>query len=270
MTTIDFAIVTHRPEGIFNLAKCDLPILDGVRYVVSWQNHGDTPIPESLKRDDVEIHRFSGIGLSANRNNALEYCRAKVIVFADDDLTFFVDGIRELQNVYSENPEIDLIVTRAIHGEKRMPNDKVMLNQYIPKGFYVSSIELSFRRSCGLRCCPEVGLGAPSGIESGEDELLFTTALRRGMICWYFPITVCKHEHPSTGTKAALTPGSLRGSGCVIAISYPLPEAAIRLGLKIWRVWRSGRASFWSAVRNIIAGASASGGVRRRNRKYLW
>ena len=86
MLTLDIAIVTHRPEGIARVAAMNLPVIDGVRYVVSWQSHEEAPVPESLVRDDVEIHRFDGRGISLNRNHAYDHCRADIVLNADDDL----------------------------------------------------------------------------------------------------------------------------------------------------------------------------------------
>ncbi len=76
LPTLDLLVATHRPEGILRVAQMVLPPIAGVRYVVSWQNHHDAPEPEVLKRPDVTILRFDGVGLSANRNNALANCTA--------------------------------------------------------------------------------------------------------------------------------------------------------------------------------------------------
>ncbi len=270
MITIDFAIATHQAQVIERLASCELPRIEGVRYIVSWQSHGGAPLPAALRRSDVEVYRFEGVGLSANRNNAIGHCRAEVVAFADDDLEFFTDGIRELQRVYADHPEVDFIIFRSLRGPLTKPESDFPVNLPLPRGFFVTSFEISFRRRCNLRCCDEVGLGSPSGIEAGEDELLLHSALRRGLTCHYFPATVCAHEHPSTGSKPNLTPGNLRGFGCVIALIYNPFQVALRLPLKIWRIWRSGRAGFSSAAINIMRGALAARSIRRRNRSTLW
>ena len=270
MTTVDFAIATHKPSGIRRLAECNLPALPGVRYVVSWQNHEDAPIPQTLDRPDITIHRYDGQGQSNNRNNAITRCTADVIVTSDDDLEFFPEGIRALQQTYSENPDIDFIVFRAIHETLRKPDRACHLSYPLPKDFFVGCIELSFRRKCGLLCCPDLGLGSPAGMDGGEDELLFATALRRGLNCWYFPITVCRHDHPSTGSKAHLTPGNLRAAGCVIALTFPWWQTMLRVPLKIWRISRQRRAPLGSAILNVTKGALAARRLRRRNRNYLW
>lgn len=87
--TLQVAIPTHAPEGISRIERVLLPPREGVGYVVSWQDHRNARIPDAVAaRDDVEVLRFDGRGLSANRNNALEHCRADIILIGDDDLVY--------------------------------------------------------------------------------------------------------------------------------------------------------------------------------------
>ena len=69
--TVDIAIITYKPEGIERLSKMQLPQMEGVRYVVSWQAHELASVPEELLRDDIVVYRFDKNGQSYNRNNAI-------------------------------------------------------------------------------------------------------------------------------------------------------------------------------------------------------
>lgn len=257
MITLDIAIATHKPEGIRRLAQAELPVIDGVRYVVSWQSHQDAEIPAALLRDDVEIHRFDGHGQSRNRNNSVEHCRADVVMTSDDDLIFFPEGIRALMEAYEAHPEVDFISFRSIHKSGvRYPAEPSRLHRILPKGYYVACFELSFRRGCGLRFCTELGLNSPR-MHGGEDEILLQSAIRRGLNCWFWPITVCEHDHPSTGTKARFSNENLRASGAVIALTFGW-QALLRVPLKAWRVARAGQASLPRALFYIAQGAVES------------
>ena len=72
----------------------DAPALPGVRYIVSWQNHADAPVPETLlKRSDMEIYRLEEQGVSSNRNNALDHASTEVKQILDDEVTKLPEGI---------------------------------------------------------------------------------------------------------------------------------------------------------------------------------
>lgn len=269
--SLDLAVATHRPEGIRRLEKMVLPEIPGVTYVVSWQNHEDAPVPESLRRDDVRIFRFEGNGQSANRNNALEHCRGDIVLNSDDDLTLYPDGLRKIREIFAENPDLDVASFRSDHGDmSRFPEVSVRLGRTLPKGYHVSGIEIAFRRGRigSLRFCPELGLASPS-LHGGEDEMFMHSAVMRGLECRYFPVTICAHPHESTGSKGSLSDGNMRAQGCVIALMYP-GTWPLRVMLKAWRLCRRRQSGFARAVRCVAEGAFAAHGVLARNHDVMW
>lgn len=271
MLTLDLAIVTYRPEGIERVARMKLPRVPGVRYIVSWQEDGGAPVPPPLRRDDVEVFRHDRPGISSNRNNAIARCRADIVLLADDDITFGEDNLEAVRLTFENNPDVDVATFRSVkHGGTVYPASATQLRQPLPKGYSVTSFEIALRRSTagGLRCCTELGLGSPR-LHGGEDEILLLTALKRGLRCMYFPVTVCEHPHPSTGTKARLTAGNLEAAGCVIALYYPL-SCILRVPLIAVRHARGGRASLFRALLHLSRGALSAPGLLRRNRPALW
>lgn len=271
MMTLDLAIATHRPDGIRRVAATVLPPVEGIRYVVSWQAHENFPLPRALKRPDVEVHRFDGAGQSLNRNNAIDRCKADVIVMADDDLTYSSSGLLELLEFYKTHPDVDFVTFRTErHGAPRWPQSACQLKNNFPKNFHVACFELSLRRSTAgcLRFCPELGLNSPS-LHGGEDEALLLSAINRGLNCMFIPVTVGAHPQPSTGTKSTPTDANLRAQGCVSALMYPL-TAFLRIPLKALRLAREGKSGFWRALCCLSRGALQAPGVLRRNRRYLW
>lgn len=270
LPTIDVVIATHRPEGIRRVETMDAPALPGVRYIVSWQNHADAPVPETLlKRSDMEIYRLEEQGVSSNRNNAIDHASAEVILVLDDDVTIFPEGILALQEYYRDHPEAEFLTYRTLPLHRKVyPKVETPLCLPLPKGYYGTGIELSFRLKTGLRFCPDLGPGG-GRYDGGEDEAIVLAAIHRGLDCRYIPVTVCAHPHPSTGTKATLTDDNLRASGLVIALQYPW-SAWLRVPLKAWRNARRGRAGFLRALFLSIKGAVAAPRLRRRNRDTLW
>lgn len=271
MMTLDLALATYGPDGISRVAAMVLPPAEGVRYIVSWQAHGNAPIPAELMRPDVEIHRFNLLGQSLNRNNAIEHCTADIILHSDDDIIYNQEGLIAVIKTFKENTDLDLATFRSVHEDDRnFPISTIRLHRYLPPNYSVTTFEIAFRRATAgnLRCCPELGLNSPK-LHGGEDEMFLMSAIRRGLDCRFFPITICEHPGASTGTKAHFTNENLQASGCVIALTRPW-TAILRVPLKAWRVSRKGQASFLRALYRISRGALMAPGVLKRNHKYLW
>lgn len=270
--TLDVAIITYQPEGIKRVDDMDFPTMGGVRYVISWQNHENAPIPARLSnRTDVIIYRFDKSGLSLNRNNVIEHCSADIILLSDDDLTYTKEGLRNVITTFEENPDVDVATFKSLQNPpKRYPDSPCLLNAGMPKGYQACTIEIALRRqSAGhLRCCPELGLGSPL-MHGGEDEMLIQSAIKRKLTCVFFPLTICVHPGDSTGTKSHLTDKNLRASGCTIALMYPL-TAVLRIPLKAYRVARAGKATFFRALRHLASGAMSAPAVLSRNHDTLW
>ena len=266
---VNIAIATYKPQGIERLASKPLPRIAGISYVISWQAHENYPIPENLIRDDVEIFRFDKQGLSLNRNNAFDHCNAEWIVILDDDLTIRERGLKELTKILATCEGIDVITFRSITGSsKQYPTNNSILKWPLPKGYYVTSVEIAFRKSTNLRCCPELGLNSPR-MHGAEEEVMLLSAIKRGLKVKFVDTTIVEHMHPSTGTKAEFTPENLRASGCFIAMGWKW-SAIPRIVLKAIRISRKKKAPFMRALWYMTQGAIESPGVYKRNREYLW
>lgn len=271
MLTLDLAIVTHRPEGIARVAAMNLPVIDGVRYIVSWQNHDNAPVPESLLRDDIEIYRFEGPGISLNRNNAYDHCRGDIILNSDDDLIYTPEQLKSVIKVFEDNTEVDVATFKVnMSGCPVYPTHSLRLTDPLPKGYWVASVNIAFRREStgNLRMHPALGLGSEQ-MHGGEDELFMLAAVRRGLNCRFFPIVICSHPQESTGTKTTLTDANIRSMGCYITIATP-KTAIIRIPLKALRLYRAKQAGFMFALRHLIEGAKLAPSILRGDRKYLW
>lgn len=270
--TLDIAICTYRPEGIARVAAMCLPKLPDVNYVVSWQAHDDAPVPAELaSRPDVSIHRFDGTGLSSNRNNAMRFCSSDIVLIGDDDLIYTDGQIEGLIRSFEGAPDVAVATFRSEQGSPHpYPESSVRLQRKLPRGYHVSSIEIAYRRNAiGELCfCTELGLNSPM-LHAGEDEMFLMAAIRRGLHCRFFPVTVCSHLHASTGTKNRLEAGNLRSAGCVIALTYGM-GAILRVPLKAWRVSRKKQAPLFRALYHLTRGALMAPGVLRRNPDSLW
>lgn len=271
MLTLDLALITHAPSGIQKVAAMNLPVVEGVRYIVSWQNHGDAPIPATLMRDDVDIYRFDQPGLSLNRNNSLDHCSGDIVLIADDDIIYTAERLKAVVKAFADNPDVQLATFKAdMPGAPVFPEESCALSEPLPKGYWIASITIAFRRqSIGdLHFHPELGLGS-AHLHGAEDQLFLLAAIRRKLNCRYFPIEICVHPSQSTGTKAEFTPGNIRATGCYLTIAYR-SSFVPRLILKAWRLSRSRQSGFIRAMRYLISGAMYAPHILRSDRQFLW
>lgn len=256
MLSLDVAISTYKPEGVERVAKMlePLPVKDGVRYIVSWQEHGNTAIPESLeKRGDVVVYRFDRKGLSNNRNNALDHCQGDIILIADDDLTYHKDFATKVTDAFAANPDMDVATFKIEFARpKQYPSKNTKLSSSLPKNYYVSSIELGIRRDSlgGLRFDPALGLGADK-MHCGEEEVFLYSAIKKGLKCWFINEELATHLQDTTGDK--LTEEVLAGHGYVIATLYPA-TALFRVVLKAYRLRKNKKGPFLKTLGALLKG----------------
>lgn len=90
-----------------------LPVCEEVVYVVSFQ-YTDSMfldmVPEELaSRPDVMLLPSPGVGLSANRNNAMRHCQTPYAVIADDDSVYSLALLKEIILTFQQRPQLDIL-----------------------------------------------------------------------------------------------------------------------------------------------------------------
>jgi hypothetical protein len=256
--TLDVAIITWQPEGIERVAAMDLPRVDGVCYVVSWQKHDGAAVPEALLRDDVRVYRTESMSVAANRNNALEHCTADIVLNGDDDLVYSRDGLLSVIETFERDSEVEFACFRfEFEGRgltKPYPQEVCDLRR-MPKGLWFGTIEMAVRRSShagALRFDLRFGPGAEF-LGGGEDEFYLMTARHSGYVCRFYPITIGEHPGKTHVSQRIENAAIVRGFGAIIAKEYGVTVLP-RLVLKAVRLSRSGQYPFWRAVVELTRG----------------
>lgn len=271
-TILSVTISTHKPDGILDIAKMSLPVVDGVEYIVSWQSHENQPIPDSIAdREDISVHRTNSHGLSNNRNNAIKHSVGEIILIADDDLIYTSKQLEAVINTFKKHPHVEMAIFQ--HDgflRKTYPPQMICLNHNIPRFFSPASVEIAFRRKtieqAGLQFSPDFGLGTDY-FTAGEDDLFFYRALKLGVKTYFFPITIVTHHDIPTGGVHILTPGALRTKGALIALTHPL-TFPIRIFVNAMRLTRAKRAKMIQATTTMLKGALKALSTRDI-RKYM-
>lgn len=260
MTTprLSVLIATYRPEGIGRVEAMHLPQVDGVEYVVSWQEHLGAPIPPSLSnRPDMHIHRYDTKGVSNNRNNAIAHAAGDIMLMADDDLIYTPRQLQAVIETFAANPTVEYAsFMYECPQKKNYPASETDISRP-PRFFYQTCFEVAVRRSprtAALRFSPDFGPGA-TPLTCGEDEMLYLRARRLGLKCRFFPVVITSHPQLSTGQRPATHHGILQTNGALIALNNPRLFWA-KIPVNAMRLRRQGRAPFFKALVHMCRGAA--------------
>ncbi len=197
-------ICTYGAAGIQRIAAAGHPRVEGVEYVVCWQQpEGELPVPEELRRDDFRIYTFRTRGSGANRNHCLDHASAPLLLMADDDLKYTADGLQAVMDAFDNNPgcEVLTFMYDTDSETKEYPPHSFDLH-HAPKGYFASAIELAFRsRSVLGKFRFNEHFGVNCDFCSGEDDLFFNSLLKAGLPGRFIPHAICFHPGPSTCTR---------------------------------------------------------------------
>ncbi len=251
-------LVSTLDKGINNVAQLVLEPKDGISYLVSWQHSNDEKIelPKELKRNDVEIHNLEGRGLSRNRNNCLRHASADVCLIADDDCTYTHKQLQEVIDTFKKNPDVDIATFKFTNNQKDKlyPSTSQNLTKF-PKGYYVSSIEIAFRREKvqgSISFNEFFGLGAEP-FHCGEEHIFIMTSIEKGLTCRFFPIFITTHTRPFMDIRRDQEPGNLMTYGAILQL-YESRTKYLRILLKAWRLWRHRDVPFFFAIKHMHNG----------------
>ena len=247
MLTLQLLISTI-DGGIANVPHMLLAPTEGVGYVVTWQMTGGTRFDQCpqqlLMRSDVKLLTMHQRGLSRSRNHCIDHASADVCLVCDDDCRYTAAELRKVVEAFECDPELDMATFQMTVAGKQpgiaYPQKATVLKPRLPKGYYLTSMELAFRLSAfkahGLRFNAELGLGSPM-LWCGEEELLLHQAITAGMKCEFFPSVIVDTATPTTGWARATLPQVIMGRGAFLGIVHPHTRhlRALKIALTLHR-----------------------------------
>lgn len=276
-------LICSYADGVQGLLPEAFPEVEGVGYLVSWQRpdlHGclggrvvrareidDMDMPALLRRKDFDVYVSATGGLSVNRNIAISKATAPLCLIADDDMSYTAPRLLSVIDAFASRPAMQVAAFSFEGDDKSYPGEEFDLRTP-PRGWYVSSVELAFRRTdvrnSGVEFDDEVGLGAPR-YGSGEEELWLHYLLQAGLQGRFVPQVIGRHRGLSTGVRKASDPGVLLAQGFVMG-SKGTPLAPLRLAVKACRVWRATGRSLCYCLCRLLQGW-VEGCLRRHRRR---
>lgn len=237
-----------------------LPPREDVAYIVSWQGEANSKQQETcpqpagaidflFHRKDVVLSKISGLGLSANRNNAIAESQKiskkegqSLWILADDDIRLRADWLDSLKTLASANEGTDLFVLQAMTPDGKPLHwypDKPFVYPDVPKGFYFNSMGMVLRSG---RQWPafdaRFGLGAPV-LKMGEEDIFIRDCHKAGLKISYFPQPIVITEATTTSSGYNSDPALQMSKGAVLTLLHGKFWALPRLILTAIRMRKS-------------------------------
>ncbi len=219
-------ICTYGTEGLRRVAAASHPKVEGVEYLVSIQEKPDEegfPIPKELDREDFKIFTTFTKGLSINRNIALSHATSPILLISDDDADYTEEGLKAVIKSFKTHPEADIISFQysSISFNKHYPTESFSLSQ-LPKGYYVSSIEIAMRRqSVQGKVWFNESFGIGATFPSGEEDVFLCDCLNKGLNGIYVPKIIASHDGPTTSERNLMLPSRPQTKGAVFKLLHP-------------------------------------------------
>lgn len=237
-------ICAYGKEGIERVAKAKHPKTAGVEYIVSWQTDGCQQIPTGLDRDDFILIRTATKGLSVNRNTALSKATAPLLLISDDDAEYTEEGLNAVIKSFQEHPGADIITFKyaSTNKKKYYPDHQLSLS-CCPKGYYISSIEIAFRKdSVKGKIWFNENFGIGAVFPSGEEDIFIKDCLEAGLHGVYMPITAVRHDGSTTSARNLMLPSRPQTKGAVILRLHPFswPLRMLAHAMRETPLWRKG------------------------------
>lgn len=260
MIELQVLICTIGEEGIRRVVNTKHPIVNGVEYLVSWQQPDKKiDIPEELTcRNDIKVCITQSKGICKNRNHAIECASAPICLMSDDDVDYEADELNSLIHAFKDNPDTDLITIkyRSERHQKIYPEYSFDLRKPA-KGYYVTCFEIAFRLHSvknRVKFNENISLGTPV-LRCGEEDVFIHDAKHQGLNMIFIPITVGTHNHPTTGDRDLCEPYFWMTKGAVFSYIFKISWIP-RIIVNAWRTSRKTGKSVFYFIRHGFAGVA--------------
>lgn len=132
-------------------------------------------------------------GVGNNRNMALLFSTAKIVLFADDDLVYSDEYVKYVEKAYKELPDADFIIFNRDNsdGIKRRNTNKIKRVRwwnFLAYGTCRFSARISSLKRANIMFNQLFGGGCP--YSCGEDNLFLKDVLAKGLKVYTYPYTL--------------------------------------------------------------------------------
>ncbi len=221
------------------LTSLDKQTVTDFEVLIVDQNDDDRLDPILKGHPNLPIrHLRSGRGLSRGRNAGLPLAKGEIICFPDDDCWYPDDLLAVVEAWFADHPEFAVLFTRLRDADNKpvgpnSPEDACVVTRRNLWDIGISPCSFLLRRATdaiGL-FDENIGVGADSQYQSGEETDYYLRVLEHGFSLWFEPsITVHHPKFHSLERLLRTTYPFALGAGYVTRIyGYPWWFLARRL-----------------------------------------
>lgn len=152
----------------------------------------------------VNIQIVDGVGVNKSRNVAIMECNTKYLYFADDDLTVNYENIQKMLDQIERMDLDGVIYFGSVCDELNKPRKKYLqsitkLNKFNSGKHGASEmiVDVATLKASNLQFDESYGAGTARPI--GDEYLLVSAALRKGLSVFSLPIMIAQHPRRSSG-----------------------------------------------------------------------
>lgn len=232
MAELQVLIAVYGNDGIERVVAASHPRYPGVEYIINWQNHGFSPVPEEIaERADFKVVYDDSIGLCNARNNLLRHSSAEWVLISDDDVSYRQEHLSRLLGVLEECRDYAFLtfqyetsISTKIYPTLPFDFPKA------PKGYFPSSIEIVLHRrtleillhTLNYRLFnPNFGLNG-NLFCCGEEDVLLACLTKKGFKGRYLPTSIGIHQNDTTSERIFNNREFVESKGAVMLYLKPL------------------------------------------------
>ena len=153
---------------------------------------------------DKKIIELPNVGVAKSRNAALENAQGKYLIFADDDIIFDENGIKQLLEYFEAHPECAIIMAHTSDETGELRKSYQARAQRLTRfnsakaATYEMMVRVDAIRAADVHFDENFGAGANNYL--GDEYIFIADALKKGLKGMYLPIRVAIHPKESSGS----------------------------------------------------------------------
>lgn len=204
--TFGYSTLTDRLENIQLPDLASHPDWDVLITVQSGTD--ELPTAEQLDKaptgDRVTLLSYAGSGVTKIRNKVLDNAQGDFLVFADDDVTFNEQGLREAIKAMQDKG-LALVLGQAIDENGNLRKSYPKTSQRLTKlnsgkaATYETLVDVKAVRSAGVKFDENFGAGVQDNF-LGDEYIFIADLISKGLHCYFMPIVIATHPAVSSGS----------------------------------------------------------------------
>lgn len=231
---------------VVTMHQKDLTIVDrmNIRQNAIIANQCGVWAYEEIQRDDGVIQMISSatVGVGRNRNLALQLAQADILLFADDDVSYYDGTLQGVIDAFREQPDADVIFFGL-----DITNGGIVTDHYQDKRkrlHFWNSLKYGAPRMAVRRSSIQkhrivfsllFGGGSPYG--SGEDSLLILDCFRNGLKVYAHPYVLGTCAQDTSSWFTGYNEKYIFDIGAFVAAAFP----KTKYFMKFYYIWRNYR-----------------------------